>query len=182
MVSGANEKRERSRLSHVLCIIIFTCIVWFCAVLQCSSFELFGITPDITFALVCAVGFVAGERYGGIFGLLGGVIIMALGASGISLAPVMLTLCGYLCGILPEVMLRRNFLSYLVYTAMMGGVHIIFTVIYFIMLSGSFEFWNALGRLIIPEFFALVIFMIPSYGIIFGIYKLFKGKKKEQRA
>ncbi len=181
MIDGSMEKRERSWLSHAICIIIFTALVWFVAVMQCTNISLFGITPDVTFALVCAIGFVAGERYGALFGLFGGVLVMALGSSGISFAPVMLTLCGYLCGAVPNVFLRRNFLSYLVYCAIMGGIHMIFTVIYFIMLSGSYEIWSALGRLILPEFFGAAVCMIPSYGIILGIFKLFKGKKKDQR-
>ncbi len=176
MAETDNRKKEIPLISHALYITFFTLLTVICAILQCSSITLFGVLPNITFGLVCAIGFVAKERYGGIFGLLGGVLIMALGSSGISLAPILFTLCGYLSGALPNVILRRNFLSYLVFTVMMGGIHIFFTLIYYIMVSQSFEIWSVIGRRMIPELFSCIVCMIPAYFAVLGIYNLFKGK------
>ena len=175
-----NRKKEVSVVSHVLYVTFFTLMVIACAILQCSDIELFGVLPDVTFGTVCAIGFIAKEKYGGIFGLFGGVLIMALGSGGISLAVVLFTLCGYLSGSLPGVILRRNFLSYLVFTAMMGAIHCLFTLIYYVMMSQSFEIWNVIGRQIIPEFFSCVICMIPAYFAVLGIYTLFKGKNNRR--
>ncbi len=180
MTGDMRKKRGLSPLANTFCIIIFALLLIFSALLQCAGISMLGVTPDITFALVCAIGFVYGERYGGIFGLCGGVLIAALGSGGISLSPIMFTLCGYLCGALPEVILRRNFLSYLVYTPMMGAIHIFFTLIYYIMLSQSYEIWSVIGKRIIPEFFSCVVPMIMFYAVVIVIYKLFKGKRKYQ--
>ena len=171
-----NEKKETSLISHALYIVFFTSFIFFCAILQCSSIKLFGILPDITFCMVCAIGFVAKEKYGGIFGLCGGVLIMALGSSGLSLAPVLFTFCGYLSGVLPRIALRRNFLSYLIFAPLMGAIHVFFTFMYYIMASKSSQIWNAIGRLIIPEFFSCIICLIPAYFAVLGVYTLFKGK------
>lgn len=178
-MAGINSrKKEISPLTHALYITFFSILTVFCAILQCSDIRMFGIIPDITFGLVCAIGFVAKERYGGIFGLCGGVLVMALGTSGISLAPVMFTLCAYLSGVLPGIILRRNFLSYLVFSVMMGAIHIFFTLIYYVMMSQSFEFWAVVGKQMIPELFSCIICMVTAYFAVLGIYTLFKGKDK----
>ncbi len=180
MTGDMKKKRGMSPLANTFCIMILASLLVFSALLQCAEISMFGINPDITFSLVCAIGFVFGEKYGGVFGLLGGVLIAALGSGGISLSPIMFALCGYLCGALPEVVLRRNFLSYLVYTSMMGAIHIFFTLLYYIMLSQSYEIWSVFGKRIIPEFFSCVITMIMFYAVVIIIYKLFKGKRKYQ--
>ncbi|MGM9645013.1 MAG: hypothetical protein ACI3X1_08000 [Eubacteriales bacterium] len=181
MADIERKKSEISAVSHVLYSVFFTVLLIFTAILQCSDITFFGIVPDLSFAAVCAVGFIAGERYGGIFGLVGGVLIWALGSSGISLSPILFTFCGYLCGALPRVILRRNFLSYLVFTPIMGAIHIFFTLIYYIMLSESYDIWSVFGKRIIPEFFSCIIFMTVAYGAVKIIYMLFKGKKKDAR-
>ena len=181
MTVDERKKGKLSGLSHALYILTFSIMLIISALLQCADITLLGVVPDLCFALVCAIGFILGEKYGAIFGLCGGVLIWALGSGGISLSPILFALCGYLCGALPEIILRRNFLSYLVYTAMMGGVHLLFTLIYFIMLSESYEIWGAFGKLMIPEFILCVIFMIAAYGAVRLIYTLFKGKKKDSR-
>ena len=178
MAEIENRKKEISIISHCLYSIFFALLLLASAIFQCSDIEIFGVLPDIEFSIVCAIGFIAKEKYGGIFGLLGGVLIMALGSGGISLAPILFTLCGYLSGALPGVILRRNFLSYLVFSAIFGALHIFFTLIYYVLLSQSFEIWNVIGKKIIPEFFSCVICMIPAYFAVLGVYTLFKGKDK----
>ena len=182
MAEMDNRKKDISVLSHALYITFFTLLTVICAILQCSNIVLFGVLPDVTFGVICAIGFVAKERYGGIFGLLGGVLIMSLGTSGISLAPILFTFCGYLCGALPNIILRRNFLSYLVFTVMMGAIHIFFTLIHYIMVSQSFEIWGVIGRHMIPELFSCTVCMIPAYFTVLGIYTLFKGKDNRRGA
>ena len=181
MTVGERKKGRSSPISHALYILFFSILMIFAAVFQCADISVAGAVPDLCFALVCAIGFVLGERYGAIYGIAGGVLIWALGSGGVSLSPILYTLCGYMCGALPRVILRRNFLSYLVYTAMMGGIHLVFTFLYFILLSTSYEIWQAYAKLIIPEFILCVIFMIVAYGAVKLIYTLFKGKKKDLR-
>jgi len=181
MTVSERKKGKIAPRTHALYILCFGIMLIFAAAFQCADIKIFGTVPNFCFSLVCAIGFIAGERYGAIFGLSGGMLIWAIGSGGISLAPILYSLCGYLCGALPNVILRRNFLSYLVYTAMMGGIHLLFTLIYFIMLSGSYEIWQAFARMIIPEFVLCVIFMTVSFGAVKLIYTLFKGKKKDSR-
>ncbi len=176
-----SDKRKRmSPVTHLMYIVFFGAVIFFASLMQCSSLTVFGITPDITFSLVCAIGFIVGEKYGGIFGLFGGLLITALGSGEISFSPILYTVCGYLCGVLPNLILRRNFLSYLVYTPIMGAVHIFFSVMYLFLLSKSYEIWSVIGKRILPELFSCMILMIAAYGVIFLIYKLFKGKRNNK--
>ncbi len=181
MTVGERKSGKITPISHALYILSFGVLLVFAATFQCADITVFGVIPDLCFTLICAIGFVLGEKYGSIFGLCGGVLIWALGSGGISLSPILFALCGYMCGALPKVILRRNFLSYLVYTAMMGGIHLLFTLVYFIMLSESYEIWEAFAKRIIPEFILCVILMIVAYGAVRLIYTLFKVKKKDSR-
>ncbi len=176
----SEKKRALPPHLNVLCILFFGLALSFSAILQCSGLTLFGVIPDFTFSLVCAIGFILGERYGACFGLFGGVLIMYLGSGEISFSPIMLTLCGYVCGALPTLILRRNFLSYLVYTVIMGAVHIFFTVIYLFLFSNSYDLWAVIGKRILPELILCIILMIAEYGVVFLLYKLFKGKRKNK--
>ena len=171
-----NRKKETSLLRHILYSVSFVILLLLCSILQCSGIKLFGVSPDITFGVICAIGFIAKEKYGGIFGLCGGVLIMSLGTSGISLALILFTFCGYLCGVLPKIVLRRNFYSYLIFAPLMSAIHVFFTFIYYIMISKSSLIWKAFGRLIIPEFLSCIICIIPAYFAVLSVYTLFKGK------
>lgn len=175
-MADTDRKDNLSLLSHIAISIALVLFTFIAVILQCADIRIFGRVPDFTFALACAIGFVARERYGAIFGLFGGVLVMALGGSGISLAPVYFTLCAYLSGVLPNVILRRNFLSYLIFCAMMGGIHTFFSLVYYVMISESSEIWGVIGKMLIPDFITTVICMIPAYFAVLGIYTLLKGK------
>ena len=180
MTVRESKKGKISPISHAIYIVLFSFLVIASTLVQCSDISIFGIKPDITFALICAIGFVLGEGYGAIFGLCAGLLVMYLGSSGISLSPVMFTLCGYFCGALPKILLRRNFLSYTVYTAMMGGIHVIFTLLYYFLMSQSYEIWLVIAQKIIPDFLTTAVCMNLVYFLILGIYTLFKGKDRER--
>lgn len=180
MTGTVDRKKEIRIWSHIFYVVFFSLFVLFCTILQCSDIKLFGVLPELTFGTVCAIGFVAKEKYGGIFGLCGGVLVMALGSSGVSLAPVLYTLCGYLAGALPGIVLRRNFLSYLIFTPIMAVIHIFFTFVYYVIISKSPQMWGQMGKLIIPEFFSCIICMIPAYFAVWSVYTLFKGKNNRK--
>ncbi len=159
----------------------FALIVVICAAAQCTSFKMFGATPPFTLAVICAIGFIAGERQGAIFGLIGGVLVYALGQSGFSLTIVLYVICGYFCGAMTEYFLTKNLLSFAVYGAVSGLLQLIFTLMSCIMLSRSFSVGDVLLNIALPEYAAFLICVIPAYGAVILIYKLIKGKKKSRR-
>ena len=80
-----------------------------------------------TFVLVCAVGFVYGEKSGAIFGLVGGILIDALGFSGVMISTILYTVLGYLCGRIVGWFLSKNLPSFAVYALIAGIIKGIFT-------------------------------------------------------
>ena len=175
-MADTDRKEKLSLLSHIAISIALILLTLAAVIFQCADIRILSRIPDLAFALACAIGFVAREKYGAVFGLFGGVLVMALGGTGISLAPVCFTFCAYLAGVLPNIILRRNFYSYLVFCAMMGGIHTLFSLVYYIMISEASEIWIVIGKMIIPDFITTVICMIPAYFAVLGIYTLFKGK------
>ena len=175
-MADSRRNQESSILGIIAISVLYVILTIIAVILQCADIRILGRIPDFTFALVCAIGFAAREKYGAIFGLVGGILISSLGGVGISLAPICFTLCGYLAGVLPNIILRRNFFSYLVFCAILGGIHTLFSLIYYVMLSESSEIWSVAGKMIIPDFITTVICMIPAYFAAFGIYTLLKGK------
>ncbi len=160
---------------------VFVIIVVICAAAQSTSFTLIGVTPQFTLAAVCAIGFVANERYGAVFGLLGGVLVYSLGQSGFSLSIVLYVICGYFCGAMTEYFLTKNLLSFMVYGALSGVAEAAFTLINCILYSESFSPGAVFQKIILPEYAAFLICIIPAYGAVNTVYKLIKGKKKGQR-
>lgn len=177
-------KKKTKPLRTIIYILFFSSILFFSVIMQTTFLRLFGKSADISLALVCAIGFIAGERAGCVSGLLSGILVSYLGGSGLSFAPVIYVLCGYFCGALVGWFLSQNLPSFLLYSLFAGIVKEIFTVIYFGLFSDSFDLWQILIKITVPEFFAYILCVIPAYGIILGIFTLFKGKdeRKKRRA
>ena len=176
-----NGKNRKKPLRIVIYSLFFSAILFCSAIMQTTFFEIFGKSADLALAFVCAIGFVAGEKMGAVFGLFSGVMISYLGGSGLSFAPVIYVICGYFCGALVGWFLSQNFPSFILYSLIAGVVKEIFTVIYFGLFSSRFNLWQIFIKITVPEFFAYLVCVIPAYGIILGIFTLFKGKDEREK-
>ena len=114
-------------------------------------------------------------------GIYAGVLMIALGGVGASLSPVLYVFCGYLCGAFVGWFLSKNLPSFIIYSAISGILLEISTVIYYGLFSQSFSLWQLTVKLLIPEYFAFILCVIPAYALVFGIHTLFKGKDKRKR-
>ena len=174
----SGEKINLKKLALYYPPLIF--LLFLAAVAQSSGLEIFGVSPALTFVFVCAVGFVFGERSGAIFGIIGGVLIDALGFSGFMISPVLYMISGYLCGNLVGWFLSKNLPSFIVYGLIAAFIKKIFTLFAVGIISTEFDFIYILGNITVPEYFATVIFIIPAYLISAGIYRIFIGKDKKE--
>lgn len=163
----------KSKIAYCICISVLLLVSCF---VQVMGAEILSVSPPIAFALICAVGFVLGERFGAVFGIIAGVTVTYLGSFGFSFAPLTYMLCGYLCGALRGWILSFNFLSFLIYGAAAGGIYEIFSAINFIMISSSFDPLTFIVRIGVREYIAYICCIIPMYFAVLGIFKLFKGK------
>ena len=71
--------------------------------------------------------------------------------------------------------------SFLIYAALAGIFKEIFTFVYFGLFSTDISLWRILINVVIPEYFAYLICVLPAYGAVLGIYCLFKGKDKKRK-
>lgn len=180
---GRRERGEKINLyKTVIYSVCLSFLIFISAVLQTTCLTFFGKVPALTFALVCAVGFVFGERAGGIAGILTGMLTDILGSSGFSFSPIVFMLCGYCCGAFVGWFLSKNLPSFIIYAAIAGVFKEIFTFVYFGLFSASFSLWNIFTSVVIPEYFAYILCVLPAYFAVLGIFRLFKGKDvKEKR-
>ena len=156
-----------------ICLVL---LIFISAVLQTTCLSLFGARCAITLAIVCASGFIRGERAGALLGLFGGMLVDILGSSGFSLSPVLYLLCGYLCGALVGWFLSTNLPSFIVFAAIAGVLREIFTIIHYGLVSQDCNLWQIILYPVIPEYFAYLLCAIPAYGAVAGINKLFNKR------
>lgn len=158
-------KKKLIEKKLVIGVGIFVLLILLCAVLQSSGLRVFGSVPQLCFALVCSLGFIYGEKAGAVAGIFAGFIVDCLGSADFSLSPLLYMLCGYLCGIMTDWFLSRNFPSFMVYMCIMGALHEGVILLYFGLFSQSFSLWEVLIRTALPEFFAIIVVSPVTYGV-----------------
>lgn len=181
-IIGHGNKGERMNVWRI--VIYSACIsavIFISAVLQVTCLSFFGSVPALTFAIVCATGFIFGYKAGAVCGILTGVFTDLLGNTGFSFSPIVFMLCGYCCGAFVGWFLSKNLPSFIIYAALAGILKEIFTFVYYGLFSANYSLWNIFTSVVIPEYFAYLICVLPAYGAIFGIYRLFKGKDKKRK-
>ena len=161
--------------------LIYLALIFVLAILQSSDLKLFGQIPDILLALICAIGFISGAGYGAVFGLIAGMTVELLSSTGFTLTPILYLICGYFCGVLINRFLSPNFLSFIVFGALAGIVREIFTLVYFGLISEKMSLWNLIGDVIIGEYLAYLLCLIPAYFTVLTVHLLFKGKDDKSR-
>lgn len=180
-IKDSNSNEIFNVKSIVAYTLVFSVLIFFMTVLQTTCLSLFGSTPALTFSIVCAIGFIFGRKAGSISGVYAGTLMGILGGIGSSLAPLLYTFCGYLCGAMVGWFLSKNLPSFMIYSVIAGFLLEISTVIYYGLFSESFSLGQIVTKVLIPEYFAFLVCAIPAYALTFGIYTLFKGKDKRKR-
>lgn len=176
------EHSKRVKVKQMIaCTVCFSLIIFVSAILQTTCLSVFGSVPALTLAIVCAIGFVCGEKVGAISGILTGALLDILGGSVYSLSPILFMLCGYFCGVFVGWFLRKNLPSFLFYAASAGLLREVFTLVNMVLISKSFPAPQVFLKIVIPEYFTYILCIIPAYGAVFGIYRLFKGKDIKEK-
>lgn len=164
-----------------ICFFCYLALLFAAVILQTSALSFFGTVPAASFALVCAIGFVGGEKMGAVLGIIGGILVGALGGTGVLLAPIPYLLCGYLCGALSGWFLSENLPSFLIYSLLAGGVYEVYTLISCGLFGKSFDLLRIATKILIPEYFAFLLCVLPAYGAAYGIYALIKRKDNRRK-
>ena len=181
-VNNGNSRSEREKKIKPWQFVAYSlsigALVIACSILQSTCITVFDKVPPLTLALICAVGFIMGEKWGAIWGIVGGVMVLLLGNGGFSFAPIVYMLCGYFCGALVGWFLSKNLPSFIAYALIAGVINEIFTVAYFGLFSRDISVLRLIFGTIIPEYFAYLLCILPAYFAVLAVFSLFKGKDK----
>jgi hypothetical protein len=119
-----------------------------------------------------AVGFLHGEREGGITGLFAGWITDAASggeaAGGIMLLPLLYFLCGYLSGTVGKRRLAHNLPSFVVFSAVGGGLKCLTAIGVAAVRLRALPPAVWIFRGLIPPLILTVLFSVAVYGIVRG--------------
>ena len=179
---GRSSHRERIKPWRIAAYSVsLAVLILGCAILQTSCLSFFGKTPALTFSIVCAIGFIMGDKAGAVWGILGGIATDIIGGAGFSFSPVVYMLCGYCCGAFVGWFLSKNLPSFIAYALISGVFKEIFTFVYFGLFSKEFSPVKILLDVVLPEYLAYILCILPAYFAVLAIFSLFKGKDKRER-
>ena len=150
-IAGYQAQTRFKIISHTVCISLLLILL---SVLQVTVFarhSLFGATPDLVLCAVLCVGFFLGRHAGAITGIGAGVLIEALGGSGITLLPVAYLLVGYVAGYYARVLAAKQFASYLVFLVFSLLLREGITLTYICLHYSSFHLIHVFIFTLLPE-------------------------------
>lgn len=107
-------KQIRRALLYALCLFI-TLLLQNCAL---CHLRILGVKPMIVPVTVAAIGLFTNGAWGGIFGLIAGVVCDAASSDTTVLFTVLFTAVGYVSALLAETLINRRFYSYMIVAAL----------------------------------------------------------------
>ncbi len=133
-------------------------------------------TPSLGLLFTMAVGFLCGEREGGITGLLVGWLADATGGGGMMLLPLLYFLCGYAAGRVGQRRLAHNLPSFVVFSVAGGGLECLFSIGKAAMVGGALPPLVWVWRGLVPVWVLTVLSSPIVYGLVWGEMRLLKPK------
>lgn len=136
--------------------------------------------PALGLLFSMAVGFLYGEREGGVTGLLAGWLSDAtsggVATGGVMLLPLLYFLCGYLSGTVGKRRLAHNLPSFVVFSAVGGGLKCLLSVGVAAVNLKALPPTVWVRRGLVPAWVLTVLFAAVVYGIVWGEKWLLKPK------
>ena len=133
-------------------------------------------SPALGLLFSMAVGFLHGEREGGVTGLVAGWLSDVTVGDGVMLYPLLYFLCGYLSGTVGKRRLAHNLPSFMVFSAVGGGLRCLWAVCTAAAelrgLPPTVWVWTGL----VPAWVLTVLFSAAVYGIVRAEQWLLKPK------
>ena len=132
--------------------------------------------PSLGLLFSMAVGFLHGERVGGVTGLVCGWLSDATMGEGMMLYPLLYFLCGYLSGTVGKRSLAHNLPSFAVFAAVGGGLKCLVSVMNAALELRAIPPAVWVWRGLIPSWALTVLFSVAVYGVVKGEQWILKPK------
>lgn len=132
--------------------------------------------PSLGLLFSMAVGFLHGERVGGVTGLVCGWLSDATMGEGMMLYPLLYFLCGYLSGTVGKRSLAHNLPSFAVFAAVSGGLKCLVSVMTAALELRAIPPAVWVWRGLIPSWALTVLFSVAVYGVVKGEQWILKPK------
>ena len=139
-------------------------------------FEWQAAAPSLGLLFSMAVGFLHGEREGGITGLICGWLSDSTTGEAMMLFPLLYFLCGYLSGMVGKRSLAHNLPSFGVFAAVGGGLKCLLAVLTAAVQIKALPPATWVWRGLIPSWILTVLFSAVVYGIVKGEQWILKPK------
>ena len=139
-------------------------------------FEWQAAAPSLGLLFSMAVGFLHGEREGGVTGLLCGWLSDSTTGEAMMLLPLLYFLCGYLSGTVGKRSLAHNLPSFGVFAAVGGGLKCLLAILTAAVQSKALPPAVWVWRGLIPSLVLTVLFSAAVYGIVKGEQWILKPK------
>ncbi len=134
--------------------------------------------PSLGILFCMAVGFLHGDRAGGIAGLITGWLADCTGRGGMMLLPLLYFLCGYCAGNIGKRRLAHNLPSFAVFSLVGGGIECLFSIGYAALSIRGIPPGTWILRGLVPVWILTVLFSPLVYGILWGERWLLDRQKK----
>lgn len=115
----------------IFLIILFIIINFILNITILPYFEIMGVVPNISIAVVVVIALLNGRYYGGFFGIFIGILHDIFFASHIGVNPFIYFFIGYLIGYMYDIFTRDNILNPIIFT---GLATIFYNLTYFVFL------------------------------------------------
>ena len=149
------------------------------AVLQVSlfsRFRLLGAVPDLMICTVLCLAFFNGRYMGAVTGIAAGVIIEAIGSTGIVLLPICYLFCGYIAGHYAKSAGQKNYVSYLIYLGLTLLFRAVITLLYACLTYRDVNLPIILLQSVLPEMLVTAIAGLILYFPL-GLFSARMGRK-----
>ena len=149
----------------IVSLLYFLLIMSIAAVQICifPKFKFFGTVADAMLCTVVIVAFLTNEKEASLFAFFGGIVIEAMGSTGISLLPLIYFLTAYFLGSAARFNHRKTFPAYLIFAVFGTIVRMVTTLAYTALVATRFNLLDVLKKSVLPEALATLICAVVMY-------------------
>lgn len=162
----------------LVCLVLIS----FFALLQTTlfaRFRPFGAVPDLMLPLVVAIAMIAREKWGAVCGILAAFVIESLGGATVTILALLYMPVGYICGLLTVYYFRDGLAVRGLYTVVTALAKALFDLVILATSMPSVSLPSAFRYVLIPEFFATIVFAFLPHLAVKYAFQWTEGKKEK---